>query len=187
MERIQRRSVIRAAVSLSALLLPASAQATVLRGLSLRELVLQSHHVALLSGLDSRCVYVEIAGRRRIVTESCLRVDDVVSQAAPNGSELIVRTLGGKLGNEGELVHGQAEFALNQPCLAFLTRGPDESLWVTGMAQGHYPFDASASEPRLSLSPHLPTIRDWDRSAAHALAGQTVVQARRLVAIAEQP
>ena len=188
MERIQRRVVLGAAASLAALLLPARAGATLLRGLPLRDLVRRSHHVALLTALDSRCVYLEIAGRRAIVTESRLRVDDVVAREKPSSSELIVRTLGGQVGNEGELVHGQAEFSLDRPCLAFLTRGSDESLWVTGMAQGHYPIDTrSAAEPRLAPSPHLPTIRDWDRSAVRALAGQTVLQARGLVAVAGQP
>lgn len=187
MERIQRRAVVRAGASLAALLLPSRAFATLLRGLPLRDLVQQSHHVALLTALDSRCVYLEIAGRRAIVTESRLRVDDVVARETPQSSELIVRTLGGQIGNEGELVHGQAEFSPDQSGLAFLTRGSDESLWVTGMAQGHYPVDARAAvEPRLTLSPHLPTIRDWDRSAVHALAGQTVARARGLVAIAGQ-
>ena len=174
--------------SVAALLLPGRANATLLRGLPLSDLVWRSHHVVLLTGLDSRCRYFEIAGRRSIITETRLRVDDAIARITPNSGELVVRTLGGQIDGEGELVHGQAEFVANAGCLAFLTRGRDDSLWVTGMAQGHYPLDnGSGSEARLSASPHLPTIRDWDRSGVRVLAGQTVSEARRLIVSARQP
>jgi len=188
MERIQRRAVLGAAASLAALLVPGRAHATLMRGLALQDLVSRSRHVLLLTGLDSQCRYLQIAGRRSIITETRVRVEDVVARATPGNAELVVRTLGGELAGEGELVHGQAEISANAACLAFLTCAPDGSLWVTGMAQGHYPLEsAGASDVRLLASPHLPSIRDWERSAVRALTGQTLTDARRMITNVSRP
>ena len=189
MERISRRAALAAlAASSEALLSAGRAQATLMRGLSLQNLVWRSNHVLLVTGLDSQCHYLQIAGRRSIITETRVQIGDVVARLSPRSSELVVRTLGGRIDGEGELVHGQAEFSANSPCLAFLTRGADDSLWVTGMAQGHFPIHEQAgSEARLSISPHLPTIRDWDASGVRTLAGRTVSDARRLITSSKQP
>lgn len=153
-----------------------------MRGLPLRSMIAQSEHVVLLTGLDSRCLSISIAGRPTIVTEARLRVEEVLTKQAPNGVELLVRSLGGVLDGVGELVHGQAEFARDAQCLAFLSRAPDASLWVTGMAQGHYPIATPTSaEALLSASPHLAALRDFEHSAVKSLVGQKLQQARRLI------
>jgi hypothetical protein len=181
MRLIARRTFASAALALPAALVARRAHATVFRGLRLPDLVAQSEHVLLLTGLDARCLSIQIAGRRSIVTESRVRVDDVVARAAPGSGELLVRTLGGELDGVGELVHGQAEFVRNQPCLAFLTRAPDGNLWVTGMAQGHYPVASDSVVPYLLASPHLSMLEDFEHSAVRALVRQKLSDARRLV------
>jgi hypothetical protein len=180
MKRIQRRAFVRATASVAVLLMPGPAQATLMRGLPLKDLVGRSQHVLLVTALEAHCSYTEIAGRRAIVTDTRVRVEDTLVKAGPSDTELVIRTLGGQLDGEGELVHGQAEFSQGALCLAFLTRGADGTLWVTGMAQGHYPVE-SAGAQRLSASPHLPAIRDWEHCAVHALVGQSLTDARNLV------
>ena len=179
--RIHRRAFVSAAALLTAQLASNRSFATLMRGLSLRELVRQSHHVLSLSALESRCRYLVIGGRRSIVTETRVRIEDVLAGAVPSDGQLVVRTLGGVLDGVGELVHGQAEFSLGAPCVAFLTLGEDGSFWVTGMAQGHFPIVAAGAEATLAASPHLSTLRDWEHSAVRALVGQKLTEATRLV------
>jgi len=191
--RAPMRLIGRRAFAGAALLLPAAfysvrASATLFRGLPLPRLVALSEHVLMLTGLDARCVYVPLAGRRAIVTETRARVEEVFTKAAPASHEVIVRTLGGVLDGVGELTHGQAEFAANARCLAFLTRADDASLWVTGMAQGHYPIAGDSSgNMRLLASPRLPTMIDSEHSAVRVLVGRLLPEARRLVQDAGKP
>jgi hypothetical protein len=187
MQRIQRRAFVRGAASLAALLIPGRAGATLMRGLSLKNMVGRSEQVLLLTPLESHCLYAEIAGRRAIVTDTRLRVDDVIAKETPSDGELVIRTLGGQLNGEGELVHGQAEFSQGGLCLTFLTRGSDSTLWVTGMAQGHFPVDSATAEQRLAASPHLPAIRDWEGCAVRALVGRALPEARQLILKANEP
>ena len=106
--RIHRRAFVSAAALLTAELVPSRSFATLMRGLPLRDLVGQSHHILLLSALESRCRYLDIGTRRSIITETRLRVEDVMGGVVPGDGELVVRTLGGVLDGVGQLVHGQA-------------------------------------------------------------------------------
>jgi len=181
MTRLARRAFLGAAASLPLAFAAEPARATLLRGLPLPALVARSHQVLVLSALESHCRYADIGGRRAIVTETLLQVSEVVQQISPGPSRVTVRTLGGVLDGVGELVHGQAEFAPHAACLAFLVAAPDGSLWVTGMAQGHYPLTTADGEPALSASPHLPKLVDFEHSAVRALVRQRLSSARRLV------
>jgi hypothetical protein len=171
------------AALLPVLLLAPRARATLMRGLSLRALCAQSQHIVLARAIESQCVSLPIAGQRMIVTETKVRIEDALEKVAPGSAEVVVRTLGGVLNGVGELVHGQAELLFGQPCLAFLKRADDGALWVTGMAQGHYPIaSVERSEPRLFASPRLPTLADFEHSAVRGLVGQNLLQARALIA-----
>ncbi|MEI9953436.1 MAG: hypothetical protein WDO74_31770 [Pseudomonadota bacterium] len=181
MPRIARRSFLQHVAFLPALLVPGVAQATLLRGLNLRDLTAQSRHVLLLTPLDSQCSSVVIGGRRLIVTETSARVDDVIDKAPPSDSTVVVRTLGGVLNGAGLLVHGQAQLSIGAACVAFLTPGSDGSLWVTGMAQGHFPLESAAAKRYLTPSPRLPELVDFEHSGVRALVGQELSEARRLV------
>lgn len=186
MQRVARRAFLSVAASLPIALFPGLAGATLLRALSLPVLVQRSRHVLLLNALDSRCRYAEIGGHRAIITETRARVSQVIRALEPSETEIVVCTLGGVLDGVGELVHGQAELTPGSSCMAFLTGAPDGRLWVTGMAQGHYPLSSTTSEPSLLASPHLPTIVDFERSAARTLIGTRLTQAQRLVLEASQ-
>ncbi len=165
-----------------AALLPRLASATLVRGMTLSELVGRSQHAVLGTPLDARCTYLTIGGRRMLVTETRLRVDGVLALETPAASELTVRTLGGRLDGAGELVHGQAQFEHGKQCAAFFERGPDGACWVTGMAQGHYPLEASGGSLILHASPQLPAIVDWEHSAVKRLDRTRLDEAERLIA-----
>jgi hypothetical protein len=159
------------------------AHATLVRGLTLPELVRLSDHVLLLTALDRESHYTEVGGRRMMVTDTRARVEGLVAKSAPGTTELLLRTLGGRVGAVAELVHGQAELALGAPCLAFLVRGEGVEHWTAGLAQGHYPLSAASdAEALLRASPRLPTIARWRESAVKNLVGQRLSVARRLVA-----
>lgn len=181
MIQLGRRRFVAGAAALPVWLLAQRANATLMRGLPLRALCAQSRHITLVNALEARCVLLPIGGRPMIVTETKLRVEELLSKATPEHTEITVRTLGGVLDGVGELVHGQAEFTLGTRCVAFLTSGGDGSLWVTGMAQGHYPLLTGGWESKLGASPHLPTLRDFERSAVHGLVGRNLSHARALI------
>lgn len=180
---ISRRATLAAlGLGVGATLLPRRASATLVRGMSLEELVGRSQHAVLGTALGAECVYRTIGGRRMLVTETQLRIEGVLGLPAPSEQALTVRTLGGRLASVGELVHGQAELQIGQLCAAFFERAPDGVCWVTGMAQGHYPLDRADAAWVLRASPQLPTIRDWERSAVKRLVGTRLSEAERLVA-----
>ncbi len=149
-------------------------------GLTLEQLVDRSAHIVVVNALDSSSFYTTIGGRRCIVTETRVQVQDVLAAQAPRDQILSVRTLGGKVGGMGELVLGQAAFSASTPDVAFLKRGADGAHWFVGMAQGHYPL---YGEKELSLrhSANLPEIREFSRSAVRALSGTRLTTARGLI------
>lgn len=158
------------------------------RGLSLELLVARSRHVVLLVPLEARSHYVTLGGRRSIVTDTRVRVEDSVAKESPRHSELLVRTLGGRVGGIGELVHGQAELEPERPCLAFLKPGPDGVQWFVGMAQGHYRLEHfPAADARLRASRNLPEIQNWNGSAVQLLSGQRLDAARVAIGQAASP
>ena len=183
MHAISRRAALASlGIVVGAELLPRVASATLVRGMPLQELVSHSRHAVLGTPLDASCRYLTIGGRRMLVTETRARVESVLALEPPGQAQLLIRTLGGVLGREGEIVHGQAEFERNQLCVAFLERDADGVCWVTGMAEGHYPLDQTEAALILRASPQLPTIRDWQQSAVRRLVGTRLSEAESLIA-----
>lgn len=150
--------------------LPRPAAATVVRSVSLPALVQSSRRIVVMTALGSHSHYEELGRRRRIVTDTRVRIEERVAKADGMDSELLVRTLGGKLGDIGELVHGQAQLVHGEACLAFLLQGPDGLHYVNAMSQGHYPLGGSSTR-RLRASPDLPQIMNFESSAVRALVG----------------
>jgi hypothetical protein len=186
MLRISRRAWLASlGVVASAELAPRVACATLVRGMSLPELVSRSRHAVLGTPLASHCFYLSIGGQRKIVTETRFRVEGTLGLEPPGEAELAVRTLGGQLDGAGELIDGQALLRPGQLCLGFFERAEDGACWVTGMAQGHYPLAQSDSGLMLRASPQLPRIRDWEQSAVKRLVGTRLSEAESLIAEAQ--
>lgn len=158
-----------------------AAQATTARAVSLTELVRRSTRIARATALDSFARSEEIGGARHIVTYSRMRIDDSIQ--GPSGeAETLVRTLGGRVGDIGEIVHGEAELTLNETSLVFLMADSNGVELVTAMAQGHYPVALDrAGTARLQLSRNMPHLLDPATSAAAQLAGKQFSEARALI------
>lgn len=157
------------------------AHATTARAVSLQELVRRSTRVARATALDSFARSEDIGGARHIVTYSRMRIDEPI-HGANGDSETLVRTLGGRVGDLGEVVHGEAELALNETSLVFLTLDTDGVELVTAMAQGHYPVAIdTAGVPRLRLSRNMPHLLGAANSAAAQLTGKSFTEARAMI------
>lgn len=167
---------------LATLTLPRVSQATTARAVSLSALVARSSRVARGTPLESFTRFEDIGDTRHIVTYTRLGVEELIS-GAPNEPEILVRTLGGRVGNMGEIVHGEAVLAINEPCLVFLHTSPEGIEQVTEMAQGHYPMlsDASGSL-RLRASRNMPRLLGGAAAAAVTqLSGLPLSEARALI------
>jgi hypothetical protein len=158
-----------------------AAHATTARAVSLSDLVRRSTRIARATALDSFARSEEIGGARHIVTYSRLRIDDSIHGPSTD-SETLVRTLGGRVGDLGEIVHGEAELALNETSLVFLMADTNGVELVTAMAQGHYPVVLDrAGIARLQLSRNLPRLVGGATSAVAELTGKPFTEARALI------
>lgn len=168
--------------TVAASFLTTRAGATIARAIPLEVLAQRSEHILVGTPLESTCRFEDIGGKRRIVTDTRFAVEDPLAKSAPDASEVIVRTLGGVIGDLGELVHGEAELVLGERSVLFLRLRPDAIHQPTGMAQGHYPLypDVKRVE-RLHPSPRIPELVQPERSAVRRLRGLDLDQARRLI------
>lgn len=155
------------------------AHATLARGLTLEELVRRTAHGIVATPLEAHCEWATFGRTEVIVTETRVRVEEALVGTAP--SELLVRVLGGSIGNVGVHVDGQAALRLGQLGVLFLTVA-EERAFVVGAAQGHYPLRQVARDvARLTPSPHLPRLLEPDGSAVQRLSGRTLGEAHDLV------
>ncbi len=118
---------------------PREANASVSIALSLEELTRASSVIAKVTPLERTSTWEN----GRIVTSTRLRVEEVYAGTAPGGArELRVRTLGGRVGDIGQLVEGEVVFAPNEPSIVFLTPleglSAEPKFVVAGRAQGHF-------------------------------------------------
>lgn len=115
---------------------PREAQASVAIAASLEDVARTSSVIARVTALDRESRWEE----GRIVTYSRVRVDDVIAGATPSGArELRIRTLGGRVGNIGQLVEGEAALAPSERSIVFLAVRSGErpsDVVVVGRAQG---------------------------------------------------
>lgn len=157
------------------------AHASLARAVPVEELVSRSQHVMLGEPLDAYSVWEQVGQRKHIVTYTRVRALELLGGVDPKGDELLVRTLGGRVGDLGELVHGEALLTLGERGVLFMmpTRA---GLSVTAMAQGHYPLarDAAGAE-RLRRSPEAKELVNEHGAAVERLVGLRVPEARTLL------
>jgi hypothetical protein len=159
----------------------APALAAVARALSIGELVKKSTSALVLTGVARRASWQVIGGSRRIVTETRARVEEVVTGADPSASEIVVHTLGGRIGTVGQIVEGEAELELGETSLTFLTSLAPLAYSVTAMAQGHYPVVNDARGKILATNRQLPALLKKTGSAVERLAGRSLSEGLALV------
>ena len=135
----------------------------------------------------------------RIYTYSRVHVDTAVAGELAEGSDVWVRTMGGIVGNVGQIVEGEAAFTVGRPSLLFLRHGSSplpnatgaSHLVVAGRAQGQfliYADDASQLRVRQSsavggLVPATGTT-SAAQLAADRIDGRAVAEATRDIALA---
>lgn len=160
---LERRTFV---AGLAALTLPAAwteeAHASALTGLTLRELVTRSERVALCQAVSSECTFAQVAGSRRIVTLTRL-VELETVQGHGTASEHIALTLGGRIGDIGQKVHGEAILPPEAPVVVFLgsdhaSSGVGFHRRIVGMAQGSFEVDDGVQGRRLRPNRNLPKL-----------------------------
>lgn len=118
-----------------------------------------------------------LGGKRRIVTVHRFAVEQVVDGEVAVGEELLVRTLGGQVGDFAQRVIGEAEIGHDAPSLLMLAAAEPGMHAVAGMAHGCF---GVAREPD-----GVVRLRARGRSPSHGptavLEGATVAEARALI------
>jgi hypothetical protein len=129
--------------------LPGGVDASMVRALSLEQLVAAADHVVL-ARAEERQSRRHLDGRL-IVTDVSLRVERTLKGDAQQGGSLVATRLGGRLQDIALQVPGEATFALGQRAIVFLRQAePYGELRVVGMSQGVLPVrDRSDDTPAM--------------------------------------
>jgi hypothetical protein len=119
---------------IAAVSVASDAHASVSIAITFDALVKNSSAVAVLTPIEQKSVWED----GRIYTYTRAHTDSAVAGDATSGGEGWVRTMGGVVGNIGQIVEGEPVFTVGRPSLVFLQRGPAGSFEVTGRAQGQF-------------------------------------------------
>lgn len=179
---MDRRGFVRATTAgVLGTLIGAPAHASLSRAVSLEALVRRSQHVVVGEPLEAYSVWERLGSRKHIVTYTRVRADELLAGQDPREQELLVRTLGGQIGQLGQLVHGEARLQLGRRSVLF-TMPSRDALVVTAMAQGHYPLrrDAAGAE-HLLRSPQASELLNEAGAAVQRLPGLKLRDARSLL------
>jgi len=134
------------------------------------------------TALEGTSTWEAIGGRRRIVTHTTVRVEACLDGRSPATSELVVRTLGGIVGDLGQVVAGEAKLTRGKPAALFVEDLSRDVFAVTGMAQGHFPLLADLrGVTRLRPGVALAELVGGPNAAVRRLDGLTVTEAEELI------
>jgi hypothetical protein len=173
-----RRREVFAALLVAVALWASRASASLSLAVSLSDLARASRAIAIATLIEQ---HAEWQGRR-IITLQRLRVDSVVAGDLP-GQEVVIRSLGGTVGNITQTVEGEAEFAPGQASLVFLNEAADRALRVTARAQGQFPIRTdSAGYPALFRNAHLGTLIKPAETSPRSLPAVAALHGMRLTA-----
>ena len=141
-----RRSLTALGAVATGLLLPGLAAATIIVPRTLEEMARDSAAIVRAKVVQQQSAWDE--AHRRIHTYAELEVLESI-HGRPAGATLVVRTLGGEVGDIGMRVSGTASFRVGEEVLVFLRADPvdAERFQVVGMSQGKYTIDRSGEAP----------------------------------------
>lgn len=170
-------------------LLPRPASAGVALPLTLAELVQVSVYALVAVARESSCDWESDSRGKRIVTYTRLEAQQVLDGRKAPSSDLYVRTLGGEMGEIGQVVQGEAELERDVPAVFFLRDSISGLYGVAGMAQGHYRLRADERGAyRLLPGRNLAElVRDEPMAAVTRLREKTLVECERLIAEEMRP
>lgn len=168
-------------------ILGSEAHATVSVLMTMDELVSGSAVVLVGQPVERKSQWEELGGSKRIVTYTRILVEETMGGEGRPES-VWVRTLGGRVGDIGQHVAGEAQFTIGETAVVFLAKA-GEALVVAGMAQGHFPLIVGGDDRVLTSSPDTGTLLkrkkdDPARTARDELVGSTLANARKRVASA---
>jgi hypothetical protein len=133
--RTWRRVVLCAALAAPFSLVPVDpARASVSVAITFDALLRASNAVVLGTPAEQRSVWEG----GRIYSYSRLHVDTPIAGELSGDAEVWVRTMGGVVGDVGQIVDGEASLTVGRPSLLFLHRAPDGAYVVTARAQGQF-------------------------------------------------
>lgn len=180
---ITRRQLLAAgAAGLATHALARPSRATTARAATLEQLVGYSAHVLVAKPTGSVCRWEQLGPSRRIVTYVTVEVLQPIDGRQTPGGSAIVRTLGGRMGDIGQLVHGAPNLSIGSPAVLFLAEEADGVLGVTAMAQGHFPLQADEKgDLRLHASPQVPHLVETRGCAVRKLADRTLLDAEAMI------
>jgi hypothetical protein len=159
------------------------AWASMARAVSFAELVHTSDSAAVGTPVDAFCRWEQVAGRKRIVTYSVVDVERPIDGRSLPGGPIMVRTLGGIVGDLGQVVHGEAVLGPGQRTAMFLHRVNPDFFSVMAMSQGVYPIERDAKGVhRLRAHVAALELRGVADAAVMRLDGQSLDDAEALVA-----
>jgi hypothetical protein len=137
-----------AGASVSAVLVPTDARASVSIAVAFDALVKDADSVGVVTPVESKSVWEE----GRIYTYTRVKVEQGVAGELGTGSESWVRTMGGVVGKIGQLVDGEPVFTPNKSSLVVMRKIKTTGQWeVSARAQGQYPIvldDTAKDTPR---------------------------------------
>jgi hypothetical protein len=141
--------------------------------------------------LDAAGEWEGAGNNRRIVTYTTLQIKQALDGRAPPSTQVTVRTLGGEVGDIGQRVVGEAQPAIGQAAVFFLSNGGRNSapFRLAKMAAGYYPIVADErGQLRLRAVPQALEIgRHSPQSIARLLHGRALVECEQLIATAVAP
>jgi hypothetical protein len=138
---------------------------------------------------ESTCDWESDSRGKRIVTYTRLETQQVLDGRKAPSADLYVRTLGGEMGELGQLVQGEAELERDIPAVFFLRDSISGLYGVTGMAQGHYRLRADDRGayrllPGRSLAE---LVKDEPMAAVTRLRDKTIAECEQLIAEEMRP
>ncbi len=125
------------------------AAATIMIPLSIEDMTARAVTVVRARVADSSARWD--GARKHIHTYTNLEILDVIAGDRAKGDVVVVRTLGGAVGEIGMKVSGTAKFESGEEIVVFLTQEPLEAgtLRVVGMSQGKYDVRRDAGKPAI--------------------------------------
>lgn len=126
--------------------------------------------------------WADVFGQRRIVSHWLVDTMRVLAGTVPRSFEL--STLGGVVNEVVQWVPHEARLVADTPQVLFLMPGPLGTLWVSGMLQGAYSLQPSASDDRVVLTAEQVDVARDPNSACARLAGCSLDGVEQVLAAA---
>jgi hypothetical protein len=174
------------ALALGFLLCGQPAGASTFRPIPLATMVDQSSLVIVGTPISRDTHWAMTGTTARVVTDVTVEVAWTLRGNDSTGQDIVIRTLGGTVGDLGQIVYGEARLVLGQSCLLFLMVGRDGAYHVFGMAQGQYPLQSDdEGNWRINASPGLEGVLTPQLSVVGTLTGRRLMEVPALLESSE--